>query len=35
MQTLKDEGFLELRRSMDTVAQHLRVSRATVYNDAN
>lgn len=33
VQTLKDEGFLELRRSMDTVAQHLGVSRATVYND--
>jgi predicted transcriptional regulator YheO len=34
MRTLKDEGFLELRRSMETVAQHLGVSRATVYNDA-
>lgn len=34
MQALKDEGFLELRRSMETVAQHLGVSRATVYNDA-
>ncbi|SAK99750.1 DNA-binding protein [Caballeronia fortuita] len=34
MQALKDEGYLELRRSMETVAQHLGVSRATVYNDA-
>ncbi|BBU29972.1 hypothetical protein BTHE68_37060 [Burkholderia sp. THE68] len=34
MQTLKEEGYLELRRSMETVAQHLGVSRATVYNDA-
>lgn len=33
LQTLKGEGFLELKRSMDTVAQHLGVSRATVYND--
>ncbi|MEH3087898.1 MAG: PAS domain-containing protein [Xylophilus ampelinus] len=33
LQTLKGEGFLEIRRSMDTVAQHLGVSRATVYND--
>ncbi|MBS0342528.1 MAG: PAS domain-containing protein [Proteobacteria bacterium] len=33
VQTLKGEGFLELKRSMDTVAQHLGVSRATVYND--
>jgi len=31
--TLKGEGFLALKRSMDTVAQHLGVSRATVYND--
>lgn len=34
MQALKDEGYLDLRRSMETVAQHLGVSRATVYNDA-
>lgn len=34
MQALKQEGFLDLRRSMETVAQHLGVSRATVYNDA-
>lgn len=33
MQALKEEGFLDLRRSMETVAQHLGVSRATVYND--
>jgi predicted transcriptional regulator YheO len=33
MQALKDEGYLELRRSMETIAQHLGVSRATVYND--
>ena len=33
MQALKEEGYLELRRSMDTIAQHLGVSRATVYND--
>lgn len=34
VRVLKDEGYLDLRRSMDTVAQHLGVSRATVYNDA-
>lgn len=34
MQALKEEGYLDLRRSMETVAQHLGVSRATVYNDA-
>ncbi|KWF01164.1 DNA-binding protein [Burkholderia ubonensis] len=34
MQALKEEGFLDLRRSMETIAQHLGVSRATVYNDA-
>jgi predicted transcriptional regulator YheO len=34
MQALKDEGYLDLRRSMETIAQHLGVSRATVYNDA-
>jgi len=33
VQILKDEGFLELKRSMDTLAHHLNVSRATVYND--
>lgn len=33
MQALKEEGYLELRRSMETIAQHLGVSRATVYND--
>ena len=31
---LREEGYLQLRKSMDTVAQHLGVSRATVYNDA-
>ncbi|WP_321819073.1 MULTISPECIES: transcriptional regulator [unclassified Burkholderia] len=34
MQALKAEGFLEVRRAMEIVAQHLGVSRATVYNDA-
>ena len=34
MHALKEEGYLELRRSMETIAQHLGVSRATVYNDA-
>ncbi|MCC8395825.1 PAS domain-containing protein [Paraburkholderia sp. MMS20-SJTR3] len=34
MQALREEGYLDLRRSMETVAQHLGVSRATVYNDA-
>lgn len=34
MQKLREEGYLDLRRSMDTIAQHLGVSRATVYNDA-
>jgi len=34
MQALRDEGYLDMRRSMETVAQHLGVSRATVYNDA-
>lgn len=33
LQTLKAEGFLDLKRAMDIVAQHLGVSRATVYND--
>jgi predicted transcriptional regulator YheO len=32
VQTLKGEGFLELKRSIDTVAQHLGISRATIYN---
>ena len=31
---LKTEGCLEFRRAMETVAQHLGVSRATVYSDA-
>ncbi|RKU05194.1 DNA-binding protein [Burkholderia sp. Nafp2/4-1b] len=34
MQTLKTDGFLEVRRAMEIVSQHLGVSRATVYNDA-
>jgi predicted transcriptional regulator YheO len=34
MQELKGEGFLEVRRAMEVIAQHLGVSRATVYNDA-
>ena len=34
MQELKDDGYLEVRRAMEIVAQHLGVSRATVYNDA-
>lgn len=34
MQTLKADGFLEVRRAMEIVSQHLGVSRATVYNDA-
>lgn len=33
MRALKEEGYLELRKSMEIVAQHLGVSRATVYND--
>lgn len=33
MQSLKDAGYLEVRRSMEVIAQHLGVSRATVYND--
>ncbi|WP_367165736.1 transcriptional regulator [Kosakonia cowanii] len=33
VQKLKEEGFLDLKRSMDIVAQHIGVSRATVYND--
>ncbi|GLU32472.1 PAS domain-containing protein [Trinickia caryophylli] len=31
---LKASGSMEIRRAMDVVAQHLGVSRATVYNDA-
>ncbi|MFC0132610.1 DNA-binding protein [Massilia eurypsychrophila] len=34
MRELKGLGLLEVRRSMETVAQHLGVSRATVYKDA-
>lgn len=34
MQALKADGFLEVRRAMEIVSQHLGVSRATVYNDA-
>ncbi|KWF57389.1 helix-turn-helix transcriptional regulator [Burkholderia pseudomultivorans] len=34
MQTLKADGFLDVRRAMEIVSQHLGVSRATVYNDA-
>ncbi|TKC79904.1 transcriptional regulator [Trinickia terrae] len=34
MQELKEAGYLEVRRSMEIIAQHLGVSRATVYNDA-
>ncbi len=34
MQVLKDDGYLEVRRAMEIIAQHLGVSRATVYNDA-
>jgi predicted transcriptional regulator YheO len=30
---LKDAGFMEVRRSMETIALHLGVSRATVYVD--
>lgn len=33
MQELKQAGFLEVRRSMEIIAAHLGVSRATVYND--
>lgn len=31
LQTLKKEGLLDIRKSMETVAQHLGVSRASVY----
>ncbi|MBV8620829.1 MAG: transcriptional regulator [Curvibacter sp.] len=34
MKELKSAGMLEWRRSMDTIAAHLGVSRATVYSDA-
>lgn len=34
MQVLKEDGYLEVRRAMEIIAQHLGVSRATVYNDA-
>ena len=34
MRELKSLGLLEVRRAMETVAQHLGVSRATVYKDA-
>ncbi|EDT01613.1 YheO domain protein [Burkholderia ambifaria IOP40-10] len=34
MHALKADGFLEVRRAMEIVSQHLGVSRATVYNDA-
>jgi predicted transcriptional regulator YheO len=34
MQELKQAGFLEVRKSMEIIAAHLGVSRATVYNDA-
>ncbi|MEI7611509.1 MAG: PAS domain-containing protein [Betaproteobacteria bacterium] len=34
MRELTDAGCMEVRRSMKTVAEHLGVSRATVYSDA-
>jgi predicted transcriptional regulator YheO len=34
LQELKQSGCLDVRRSMEIVAQHLGVSRATVYGDA-
>jgi predicted transcriptional regulator YheO len=34
MRELKKSGCLDVRRSMETAAQHLGVSRATVYSDA-
>ncbi|MDP3230053.1 MAG: PAS domain-containing protein [Acidovorax sp.] len=34
LRELKDSGSLEVRRAMEVVAQHLGVSRATVYADA-
>ncbi|MFL9899802.1 PAS domain-containing protein [Paraburkholderia fungorum] len=34
MKELRESGSMDVRRSMEVVAQHLGVSRATVYNDA-
>ena len=34
LRELKNSGLLDVKRAMETVAQHLGVSRATVYNDA-
>jgi len=34
LRELGDAGLLEMRRSMETIAAHLGVSRATVYNYA-
>lgn len=34
LRELKDSGCMEVRRAMEVVAQHLGVSRATVYGDA-
>ena len=34
MRELKAAGLLDVRRAMETIAAHLGVSRATVYNDA-
>jgi len=31
---LKKSGFMDMRRSINTIAHRLGVSRATVYNDA-
>ena len=33
LQELKDNGLLEMRRAIDTVAQHLGLSRTTLYSD--
>ena len=33
LQKLKDNGLLEMRRAIDTVAQHLGLSRTTLYSD--
>jgi predicted transcriptional regulator YheO len=33
LKDLKDSGLMDMRRAMEVVAQHLGVSRATVYND--
>ena len=35
LRELKDAGCMEVRRAMEVVAQHLGVSRATVYGDAH